>query len=186
MTKSKNIYNRQQKYKEVYNFILEYKTINNGISPSLRDIVYSTGISLTNVNAILKSLEQDGMIIILKNKGKPISRAIDIPNSVWIVQRETFDSVSALLSQRNIIARHIIDTEIEQGENLNTISKKTGIPYAVLHHWYKGNRNVKADSLIKLATALDYTVEVSLHKNCRTQKNDKDVEEIKKKLKGGK
>ena len=73
---------RQRKTREVYDFILEYKTINNGISPSLRDIVSYTGISLTNVSAIINRLEQDGMITTLKDKGKPLSRAIDIPSEI--------------------------------------------------------------------------------------------------------
>lgn len=73
---------------EVFDYIVAFKTANDGVSPSIRDIVVNVGISSTSMATYyLRKLEQRGKI--KRHAGdKSLSRAIIVPGGRWAFSPE--------------------------------------------------------------------------------------------------
>ena len=69
----------------VLNFIVNFKTENDGIAPTLREICDNLGISSTSVaSSILKRLESQGKIILWDE----VSRGIKVVGGRWSLDEE--------------------------------------------------------------------------------------------------
>ena len=69
------------KKEEVYQFIMQYKSEHNGLSPSYDQIREGCSISSKNsIALILRELINEGRI------GREGTRGISIPNSEWIMK----------------------------------------------------------------------------------------------------
>lgn len=75
---------RHHDYDAVFDYIVEYKTAHDGLSPTLREIMDNCSISSTSVvSYILTQLEQEGKIVRFGQK----DRAIMIPGGRWVRPR---------------------------------------------------------------------------------------------------
>lgn len=73
-------------YKKLYKFIIKYKTENDGLSPSLREMMKVTGIKTTShMSYALRKLCDEGLI---EMGGKGLSRGIKVVGGCWLPPKE--------------------------------------------------------------------------------------------------
>ncbi len=74
-----------QRAQSVYDFIVEYKTNNTGLSPSIRDIIKATDITSTSiVTYYLGILEGAGLIYC----NPKMSRGIQVVGGKWSLEKD--------------------------------------------------------------------------------------------------
>lgn len=70
---------------KVYNFIVNFKTENDGIAPTMREIADNVGISSTSVvNTILERLQDKGFIVLIDE----VARGIKVVGGKWTIGEE--------------------------------------------------------------------------------------------------
>ena len=75
------MFERVLNYRDIFDYIVEYKRNNDGNSPSIREIMKACRLSSTSVtNYILNHLEAEGLIL-LPERG--ISRGIRVIGGKW-------------------------------------------------------------------------------------------------------
>jgi len=71
-----------QAREKIYQFIVAYKQLNDGNSPSMRDVAYGVNTSLSNAQHHLRCLEAEGRISL----GDAQRRHITIKGGQWSLQ----------------------------------------------------------------------------------------------------
>ena len=77
---------RKKKLIAVYRYIVRYKQLHDGLSPSLRDIAKETSFSKTCVYLYLIELDKKGVI-----KMEYFRKAILIPGALWTPPTEAIN-----------------------------------------------------------------------------------------------
>lgn len=89
----------KEKRHKLLAYIIHYKRLHNGNSPSVREIQHDCGYaSIATIVYALRELSEGGLIMRPTNDGKWPARSIEIDYSEWI-----YYGPDAKLSQENII-----------------------------------------------------------------------------------